>query len=83
MLGKPTGLVLRVDEPAIDLHIEYSTLPLDEFGIDSGSCLDRVRQTDGFGRVVSLNAVSNADLHFQAPSIDDAKRQFREHQYSW
>jgi len=63
VLGELTGLMLRVDESAIDLHVKNSTATFDEFRINPGGCFDCVRQTGGFGRVVSLNAVSNADLH--------------------
>ncbi|GEM_PF-2481179 len=63
VLGELAGLMLRVDESAIDLHIENPAAAFDEFGINPGSCFDCVRQTGGFGRVVSLNAVGNADLH--------------------
>jgi len=73
VLGKLTGLVLRVDESAVDLHIKNPSAAFDEFRDDPGGCFDCVRQTGGFGRVVSLNAVSNADLHFWTPSTDDAK----------
>lgn len=63
VFGKLTGLMLRVDESAINLHIENPTAAFDEFGYHPRGSFDCVRQTGGFGRVVSLNAVSNADLH--------------------
>ena len=36
VLGKLAGLVLRVDQAAVDFHVEDATSALDEFRIDSG-----------------------------------------------
>lgn len=63
MLRKPAGFVLAVDQPAIDLHIENAASALDEFSLKTGPFSNRIRQTDGCWRVVSLYAVRDRNIH--------------------
>ena len=70
MFRKLTGLMLRVNQLAVDLHVEDAAAALDQFGINPCRCFDCVRQTGGCGRVVSLHAVSDADVHNVTPSYE-------------
>lgn len=58
------GLLLRKDERAIALHLEYPTAPLEEIDSRIGeSRVDLGRQTGGPWFVVSDDAVSDGDVH--------------------
>lgn len=57
MLGKLPGLVLAVNEVAIDLDVEDSPGAGDHLAIGAKVLLDVCRQTDGCGFVISLHAV--------------------------
>lgn len=61
--GKSIFLMFGIDQVPVHDDVEYSAAALDQFGLDTRCILDRVRQTGGLGGVVSLHAVSNADLH--------------------
>jgi hypothetical protein len=63
MLGEAPGPVLAVDQVAVDLHVEDATAAFDELGLNVELPFDRLRQTGGFGQVVSLSAVSDGDVH--------------------
>ena len=67
IFGKPARLGLAVDQVAVDGHIEYAAGAFGQFGLDPECLVNRVRQTDGFGVVVSLYAVFDADVHGRAP----------------
>ena len=69
MFRKLTGLMLRVNQLAVDLHVEDAAAALDQFGINPCRCFDCVRQTGGFGRVVSLHAILDADVHAVTPYL--------------
>ncbi len=55
--------MLRVDQLTVYPYIEDPPSSLDELRIDPGFLLDRGRQTGGLGKVVSLDAVLDADVH--------------------
>ena len=67
MFGKPARLCLAVDQVAVDGHIEYAAGAFGQFGLDPECLVNRVRQTDGLGVVVSLHAVFDTDFHGRAP----------------
>ena len=52
-----------IDQVPIHNDVEDSAAALDQFRLDTRRFLNRVRQTGGLRGVVSLHAVSNADLH--------------------
>ena len=60
---KMAGFFLAVDQLAVDFDVEDSPAALDEFGGDVEFGLDRVRQTGGLRRVVSLYAILNGNVH--------------------
>ena len=63
MFRKSAGLLLAVDQPAVDFNVEDAPAAFDEFGGDVEFGLDRVRQTGGLRRVVSLDTVFNGNVH--------------------
>jgi hypothetical protein len=58
-----TERFLREDQAAIERDFELTARALDERGIDSSRLLDLRRQTGGAGKIVSLHAVGDLDLH--------------------
>ena len=60
---KNSGLVLRVNLLAIGDDIEDASAAFDQLALDTSRCSQRIRQTDGFGRVVSLDAVRDGNVH--------------------
>ena len=63
VFGESAGFLLAVDQLAVDFDVEDSPAALDEFDGDVEFGLDRVRQTGGLGRVVSLYAIFNGNVH--------------------
>jgi len=63
--GKSIGLMLGIDQVSVHDDIENSSAPFDQFCFDTSGILNRVRQTGGLRRVVSLDAVGDADRHFE------------------
>jgi hypothetical protein len=63
VFGKPSGLMLRVNQLVVDLHVEDAAPPLDQLGINPELLFELFRQTGGFGEVVSLYAILNRDMH--------------------
>jgi len=63
MFGESAGFLLAVDQLAVDFDVEDSPAALDEFDGDVEFGLDRVRQTGGLRRVVSLYAILNGNVH--------------------
>ncbi len=63
MFRESAGFLLAVDQLAIDFDVEDSPAALDEFGVDVEFGLNRVRQTGGLRRVVSLYAILDGNLH--------------------
>jgi hypothetical protein len=63
VLRKDSGVVLGVDLPAINFDVEDPSGALDQFRIDAFGVPNGIRQTGGFGQVVSLSTVGNANLH--------------------
>jgi hypothetical protein len=61
VLGKSSGLMFRVDHTAIDFHIEDASASRDQFDVVTAPGFDRIRQTGGFGLIVSLHAVRDRD----------------------
>jgi len=51
------------DHFAVGNDVEDAAFALDQRCVNSGCFLDRFRQTGGFGCVVSLHAIFDADLH--------------------
>lgn len=60
---KASGLVFAEDQLVVGLHIKNSAGAGNELGVDIHLLLDRIRQTGGFGQVVSLRAIGDADFH--------------------
>lgn len=60
---KSICLMFGVDQVPIDDNVEDSAAALDQFRLDTRCLLNRIRQTGGLRGVVSLHAVSDADLH--------------------
>ena len=60
------GFVFAEDHLAIDDDVEDTAFAFDQRRIDSGCSFDRFRQTGGLGRVVSLHAIGNRNLHRQS-----------------
>jgi hypothetical protein len=58
-----TERFLREDQAAVEHDFELTARALDERGIDSSRLLDLRRQTGGAGKIVSLHAVGDLDLH--------------------
>jgi len=63
MPWKATGLMLTENQLAIVFDIEDSAGTCDEFRFDSFRIFDCGRQTDGFRRVVSYDAIDDLDSH--------------------
>jgi hypothetical protein len=63
VLREATRSVLAEHVLAVCDDVEDPAAPLDQLGLDSGFSLDGVRQTGGFGKVVSFSAVGDADVH--------------------
>ena len=61
---KNSGVALRVNLLAFGDDIEDASVTFDQLALDTCRCSHCVRQTDGFGRVVSLvDAVRNGNVH--------------------
>ena len=60
---KNSGVVLRVNLLAIGDDIEDASATFDQLALDTCRCSHCVRQTDGIGRVISLDAVRNGNVH--------------------
>ena len=60
---KDSGVVLRVNLVAIGDDIKDTSAAFDQFALDTSCCSHCIRQTDGFGRVVSLDAVRAGHVH--------------------
>ena len=69
VLGEPTDLILGEDQFSVGGDIEDAAAAFDELGLDAVGLLDGLRQTGGFGEVVSLHAVLDADLHAHRPPV--------------
>jgi len=63
MFRESAGFLLAVDQLTVDFDVEDAPAAFDEFGSDAELRLDRVRQTGGLGRVVSLYAILNRNVH--------------------
>ena len=63
MFGESAGFLLAVDQLAVDFDVEDSPAALDEFDGDVEFGLNRIRQTGGLRRVVSLYAILNGNVH--------------------
>jgi hypothetical protein len=60
---EPIDFVLAKDHFSVDDDVKNTAFALDQRGIDSGCLFNRFRQTDGCGRVVSLHAIGDRNLH--------------------
>ena len=60
---KNSGVVLRVNLLAFGDDIENASAAFDQLALDTSRCSHCIRQTDGFGRVVSLDAVRDGNVH--------------------
>ncbi len=70
VLGEAVGRLVGVDALAVDVHLEDPAHALDERGGDAVLVLDGGLQTGGPGKVVSLSAVSDPDVHRVIPSSE-------------
>ena len=66
MLGESTGPVLAPYLGAIHVDVKHAACPFDQLRVDFERFLDGLRQTGGFGIVVSLPAVLDAHFHLCA-----------------
>ena len=60
---KNSGVALRVNLLAFGDDIEDASVTFDQLALDTSRCSHCIRQTDGFGRVVSLDAVRDGNVH--------------------
>lgn len=63
MFRKHSGLMLGVDSAAVDFHVEDPAPSCDQLGLNAFCIPNCIRQTGGFGQVVSLGAIGNPYLH--------------------
>ena len=63
LVGELPGLVLRVDELAVDVDVEDAAGTLDEKRLRAECVLDLGSQTDRYGLVASGGAVGDRDVH--------------------
>jgi hypothetical protein len=63
VLGEAARLVLRINQPAVDDHVELPSASYFELSDCPGRFLDRGRETRSLGFVVSHLAVFDLDLH--------------------
>ena len=68
------GLVLRVDEGAVDLDVEDAAPARDQLGVDAERFFQTGSQTDRFRLVVSGVAVGDGDFHGRARVRSDRRR---------
>jgi hypothetical protein len=69
MFGEAADLILGEDQLPVGGDIKDAAAAFDELGLDAVGLLDGFRQTGGFGKVVSLHAVLDADLHAHRPPV--------------
>ncbi len=62
-----TSLVFAVNQVAVGFHVEDAAAALDEFHVDSMFVFNCFCQPGSLGKVVSLNAVLDRDVHWYAP----------------
>ena len=62
VFGELSGIVLAVNQLAVHPHVEDTASAFNQAGFASALFLDGVRQTGGFGFVVSLHAVLDRNL---------------------
>jgi len=62
-LRPAADLLLGEDELAVENDVELSAGALDERGVEATRLLDLGRQTGGPGKVVSLHAVGDLEVH--------------------
>lgn len=67
MLGKAAHFLLREDLPAVNRDDEIAAPALEQFGIGVKFILQLGGQTGRPGKVVSLHAVFNGDMHTESP----------------
>jgi hypothetical protein len=61
--------MLGIDPAAVHFDVEDPAPARNQFGFNAFRVPDRIRQTGGFGQVVSLCAVCDADLHRVKPPL--------------
>jgi hypothetical protein len=67
VLGEAAHVVLAPDLRTVHVDVEDSAGAFDELGAYLKLLLDRIRQTGGRGKVVSLRAVLDGDVHLRSP----------------
>jgi hypothetical protein len=55
--------LLVPDLRAVDVNVEDAARPFDQLRFHFELALDRIRQTGGCGKIISLPAVFDGDLH--------------------
>ena len=70
-IGELAGVVLRVDQRAVNVDVEDPTRAGDQERFAAERIFKLGRQTDGVGLVVSLHAVGDGDIH-DSLRVDDA-----------
>ena len=63
VFGKAAGVVFAPDLRIVDVDVEDAAGAFDQFGRHLELLLDRIRQTGGRRKVVSLSAVFDGDVH--------------------
>ncbi len=63
MLRKLSRVIFGIYLPAVDFDVEDSPAAFNQFGINALGVPNGIRQTGGFGQVVSRDAVEDRDVH--------------------
>jgi hypothetical protein len=71
VLWKDARVMFGVDLPTVDFDVKDPPPALNQFGFNACGVPNCVRQTGGFGQVVSLHTVGNADLHRLSSSLQE------------
>jgi hypothetical protein len=68
VFGEAADFVLRPDQVPVHFHVEDAAAAFDQFAVEIQLLFNRIRQTGGFGAIVSHSTVFDADRHGVTPS---------------
>jgi hypothetical protein len=63
MFREAARVALAPNLRPVHMHVKHAAGAFDQLGIDAEFILDRLRQTGGCGKVVSLHAILDRDVH--------------------
>ena len=63
VFGEAAGFQLAPHAPTVKVDVENPAAPCNDFRLDAELAFNRLRQTGGPGKIVSLGAVLDANLH--------------------